>query len=285
MRVLVTGATGYIGSHLCKILHDRGHSVVGLDKNFNQNKIGNYCTEIINHDIMDTSRLGKFDAVIHLAGYASVEESMQFPSMYYKNNIMSTLKILSDYPDAHILFASTSNAFDPQSPYAKSKVACEDIIKELAEDYTIFRFFNVAGSDGKNMQMGNATHLIRIASECAIGKRDKVFIFGDDYDTKDGTCVRDYIHVVDIGNAIANAVEHGPFNTPYECIGSGKGYTVLEVLNTMNTLFDVKYEIAPRRPGDPANLTIDNQFPLLEVKHNLLDMCTSAVQAEKNRYK
>lgn len=284
MKVLVTGATGYIGSHLCKILHERGHSVIGVDKNLNHNRTEKYCTEILNYDIIDLSRLGKFDAVVHLAGYISVEESMKFPSMYYRNNIMSTLKILQEYPDAHILFASTAGAFEPQSPYAKSKVACEDVIKELAEEYTIFRFFNVAGSDGKNMQVGNSTHLIRIAAECAIGKREKMYVFGDDYETADGTCVRDYIHVVDLGNAIANAVEHGGFNTPYECIGTGKGYSVLEVLNTMNNVFDVKYEVAPRRPGDPACLAIDNQFPLLKVEHTLFDMCMSAVQAEKVRY-
>ena len=284
MRVLVTGASGYIGSHLCKILHDRGHPVVGVDKSLNrQNKIENYCTEVLNYDIIDLSRLGKFDAVVHLAGYISVEESVKHPSMYYKNNIMSTIKVLNDHPDAHILFASTAGAFDPQSPYAKSKVAAEEVIRELSDKYTIFRFFNVAGSDGKNMQIGNATHLIRIAAECAVGKREKMFVFGDDYETIDGTCVRDYIHVVDLGNAIANAVEHGPFNTPYECIGSGKGYSVLEVLNTMNQVFQVKYDIVGRRAGDPAALAIDNQFPLLKVEHTLFDMCMSAVQAEKVR--
>lgn len=285
MRVLVTGAAGYIGSHLCKILHERGHSVVGVDKSNNHNKIENYCTEVLYHDIMNLNRLGKFDAVVHLAGYISVEESMTHPSMYYENNVNGTLKILRDYPDAHILFASTAAAFDYKSPYAKSKIAAEDVIKELSDKYTIFRFFNVAGSDGKNMQMGNATHLIRIAAECAIGLHEKMYIFGDDYETPDGTCVRDYIHVVDLGNAIANAVESGPFNTPYECIGSGKGYSVLEVLNTMNTVFDVKYDIKERRAGDLAALTIDNQFPLLKVEHSLLDMCLSAVQAEKVRNK
>lgn len=283
MRVLVTGATGYIGSHLCKILHERGHSVVGLDKSSDHNRIENYCTEVIYRDIMDTNRLGKFDAVVHLAGYISVEESMKHPSKYYENNVNTTLKILRDYPDTHILFASTAGAFDAQSPYAKSKVAAEDVIKELSDKYTIFRFFNVAGSDGKNMQMGDSTHLIRIAAEVAVGKREKLYVFGSDYETPDGSCVRDYIHVVDLGNAIANAVECGPFNTPYECIGTGKGYSVLEVLNTMNSVFDVKYEMAPRRAGDPGFLAIDNQFPLLKVEHTLLDMCLSAVQAEKVR--
>lgn len=283
MRVLVTGATGYIGSHLCKILNDRGHTVIGVDKSLNHNKIENYCTEVLHYDIMELNRLNKFDAVVHLAGYISVEESIKYPTMYYENNINTTIKILKDYPDAHILFASTAGAFDPQSPYARSKIVCEDIIKELSKSYTIFRFFNVAGSDGRNMQVGNSTHLIRIAAECAIGKRDKMHIYGKDYDTLDGTCIRDYIHVVDLGNAIANAIEYGPFNTNYECIGSGKGYSVLDVINTINSLYDIKYEYADRRPGDPDSLVIDNKFPLLNIKHSLLDMCISAIEVERLR--
>ena len=133
------------------------------------------------------------------------------------------------------------------------------------------------------MQVGEATHLIRIAAECAVGTREKMYIFGNDYETPDGTCIRDYIHVVDLANAIANAIEHGPFNTPYECIGSGKGYSVLEVLNTMNTEFNVKYDIKDRRAGDPPFLAIDSQFPLLNIEHNLLDMCKSAVEVERKR--
>jgi len=283
MQILVTGATGYIGSHLCKILYERGHEVVGIDKNLNHNDIKKYCTLIINDDIMNVKRLEKFDAVAHLAGFASVEESTKNPTMYYENNVNGTIKICRDYSDAHILFASTGGAFDAQSPYAKSKVAAEDVIKELSNKYTIFRFFNVAGSDGENMQVGESTHLIRIAAECAAGTREKMSIFGTDYETPDGTCIRDYIHVVDLANAIANAIEHGPFNTPYECIGSGKGYSVLEVLNTMNTEFNVKYDIKDRRAGDPPFLAIDSQVPLLSVTHSLMDMCRSTVEVEKKR--
>ena len=283
MRVLVTGAAGYIGSHLCKILTERGHTVVGVDITKDHNNVKKYCTKIHYCDIMNNNRIGSFDAVAHLAGYISVEESTKQPWKYYNTNVNGTHKILEMYPEAHFLFASTAGAFDAQSPYAKSKVAAEDIIKELSNQYTIFRFFNVAGSDGEHMQVGDATHLIRIAAEVATGKREKMYIFGNDYDTKDGTCVRDYIHVVDLANAIANAIEKGPFNTPYECIGSGKGYSVLEVLNTMKTMYDIKYEIADRREGDPAFLAIDNQFPLLNIEYELIDMCKSAVEVERKR--
>lgn len=283
MKVLVTGATGYIGSHVCKILKERGHKVWGVDINPNQNDVSSYCTKFIEGDIIDLKRLGKFDAVVHLAGLISVEESTQKPSLYYFNNFCGTVEVIKNYPDAHMIFASTAGAFNPQSPYATSKIACEDVIKEHCDKYTIFRFFNVAGSDGVNMQQGKATHLIRIAAEAAVGKREKVYIYGNDYPTRDGTCVRDYIHVVDLAGAIANTVEHGPHNTPYECLGSGKGYSVLEVLEAMKTLYDIKWEYADRREGDPPELAINNEFKLLNIEHSLLDMCASAVEAEKLR--
>jgi UDP-glucose 4-epimerase len=164
-------------------------------------------------------------------------------------------------------------------------VAAEDVIKEQAEEYTIFRFFNVAGSDGYNMQQGKATHLIRIASECAAGTRTHMYVYGNDYDTLDGTCVRDYIHVVDLANAIANAIKEGPKNTPYECIGSGKGYSVKEVIDTMKLVSGEDFLVydAARRAGDPAILTVDNQFDGLEVKHTLEDMCRSAYEVELKR--
>lgn len=285
MKILVTGAAGYIGSHVCKILHERGHNVTAIDKSRDHNKIDKYCTEIMNYDIMNLSRLGKFDVVVHLAGYISVEESTKYPSMYYNNNLNGTFKILSDYPDAHIIFASTAGAFDPQSPYARSKVAAEDVIKEQAKDYTIFRFFNVAGSDGVNMQVGEATHLIRIAAEVAAGKRDEMYVFGSDYETRDGTCIRDYIHVVDLASAICNSAERGPSNTPYECIGSGQGYTVMEVLRAMHKVTGalLGFRTVGRRAGDPPILAIDSQYKHLEIKHTLEDMCRSAYEAELRR--
>ena len=165
---------------------------------------------------------------------------------------------------------------------SRSKIAAEDVIKERSKNYTIFRFFNVAGSDGMHRQVGRASHLIRIAAEAAAGKRDYMYMYGDDYDTKDGTCVRDYIHVVDLVNAIRDTIKHGAFNTPYECIGSGKGYSVKEVINTMKevTGVDFQVKIAGRRDGDPASLAITNQFNLLHPQYNLRDMCLSAYRVE-----
>ena len=285
-KVLVTGATGYIGSHVCKVLFERGYEVIGLDINLEQNDVSKWVDRIIFADVRGVDVDEKFDAIVHLAGVISVEESMTMPSHYYDTNLNGTMNMLSQIDkDTHFIFASTAGAFDAQSPYAKSKVAAEDVIKEQAEGYTIFRFFNVAGSDGENMQQGNATHLIRIASECAAGTRSHMSIFGSDYDTKDGTCVRDYIHVVDLASAIEAAIATGPKNTPYECIGSGKGYTVKEVIETMKNVSASNFEVkmVGRRDGDPASLSIANQFDGLRITHTLDDMCRSAWLAELKR--
>ena len=286
-KVLVTGCTGYIGSHVCKVLFERGYEVIGLDINLEQNDVSKWVDRIIFADVRGVDVDEKFDAIVHLAGVISVEESMSKPAYYYDTNLNGTMNMLSQIDkDTHFIFASTAGAFDPQSPYAKSKVAAEDVIKEQAEGYTIFRFFNVAGSDGFNMQQGTATHLIRIAAECAVGTRKSMCIFGNDYDTVDGTCVRDYIHVVDLANAIANAIKEGPKNTPYECIGSGEGYSVKQVINTMQQEIGKTFTVidADRRAGDPPILTIDNQFDGLQINHTLEDMCRSAYEVELKRY-
>jgi len=282
MKILVTGATGYIGSHVCKVLFEQGHTVVGLDINFNQNDISKYCSDVINADVITLKRFDDFDAVVHLAGLIQVEESTKSPTKYYNTNLNGTINICNQFKDSHIIFASTAGAFDPVSPYAKSKVAAEDVIKELSNQYTIFRFFNVAGSDGVNKQFGPSTHLVRIAAECAVLKRNVMYIYGTDYETRDGTCIRDYIHVVDLANAIAIAVKNGPKNTPHECIGSGTGYTVNEVIDTMKQVSKVNFTVIPddRRAGDVAILAIDNKFDGLTIQHNLEDICRSAYKAE-----
>jgi UDP-glucose 4-epimerase len=282
-KILVTGCTGYIGSHVCKVLFERGYEVIGLDIENEQNDVSKWVTYFIHVDVRNVLLTEKYDAIVHLAGVISVEESMKIPTYYYDTNLNGTLSMLYKISQGtHFIFASTAGAFEPQSPYARSKVAAEDVIKEKAKEYTIFRFFNVAGSDGRNTQQGESTHLIRIAAECAAGTRPHMNIYGNDYDTLDGTCVRDYIHVVDLATAIANAVREGPKNTPYECIGSGKGYTVNQVINTMKHVTGVNFTVydTNRRPGDPASLAIDNQYDGLTPLYNLEDMCRSAYEAE-----
>ena len=285
LKVLVTGCTGYIGSHLCKVLFEAGHEITGLDIEWKKhNDVSRYCHRILIKDVTRHVIDEDYDVIVHLAGLIQVEESVALPTRYYATNLGGTVNMLRQgfNGQPHFIFASTAGAFDAQSPYARSKLAAEDVIKEQSDNYTIFRFFNVAGSDGMHRQVGRASHLIRIAAEAAAGKRDYMYMYGDDYDTKDGTCVRDYIHVVDLVNAIRDTIKHGAFNTPYECIGSGKGYSVKEVINTMKevTGVDFQVKIAGRRDGDPASLAITNQFNLLHPQYNLRDMCLSAYRIE-----
>lgn len=288
LKVLITGVTGYIGSHLAKVLFEAGHHIVGLDIEWKKhNDVSRYCHRILIKDVTKHICDEDYDVIVHLAGLIQVEESVAHPTKYYSTNLGGTVNMLRQNINGqpHFIFASTAGAFDAQSPYARSKLAAEDVIKEKSKNYTIFRFFNVAGSDGMHKQVGRASHLIRIAAEAAAGKRDYINIFGEDYDTPDGTCVRDYIHVVDLVNAIRDTIKHGAFNTPYECIGSGKGYSVKEVVQAMKDVTgqDFTVKMAGRRDGDPASLAIDNQFNLLHPQYQLKDMCLSAYNIEKKK--
>jgi len=286
MKVLVTGASGYIGSHVCKLLKERSHTVIGWDTEIHgcANDVSRYCDYYDNTDITKQYASGTFDAVIHLAGRSVVPDSLIFPTEYYRVNVTGTSNLLDNVTTPHVLFASTSSAWEMASPYARSKVAAEDIIKEKASGYTIFRFFNVSGTDGINKQLGTATHLIKIAAEHAAGKRDKIYIYGNDYNTKDGTCIRDYIHVEDISNAILNAVETGPANTAYECLGSNTGYSVLDVINTMEKVTDTKLNkvVGPRRQGDAVNSVVDILSKYVILSKTLEDMCLDQYKLEIN---
>jgi UDP-glucose 4-epimerase len=286
MKVLVTGATGYIGSHVCKLLKEHGHHVTAWDINIHSefNDIRAYCDHYDSFDITKWV-YASCDAVVHLAGRSVVPDSLREPTEYYRVNVMGTANMLDRVETGHMLFASTSSAWEMASPYARSKVAAEDVIKEKANGYTIFRFFNVSGTDGINRQLGAATHLIRVAAMVAAGKTPEIKIFGTDYDTRDGTCIRDYIHVVDLASAIVKAVEAGPQNTPYECLGSNRGYSVLEVLDTMERVTGKRLNrtIAPRREGDAVSSVVDNLSNFVTLTKTIEDMCLDQYNYERGR--
>jgi len=293
-KVLVTGAYGYIGSHVCKLLHQHGYDVHALDKAISTNDISPYISRFICHDIREpygdrTALLDmhdKYDAVVHLASLISVEDSMIHPIRYIENNVIGTKKILSNVFTDNVIFASTASAFNPVSTYAQTKLLGENLIRRYAPNYTIFRFYNVAGSGGEFSQIGKATHLIRIAAEAAAGKRDIITINGSDWDTEDGTCERDYVHVVDLSHGILKAIVK-PSNKYYECTGTGTSYSVREVINVMREASKqfFKVEKGPRREGDVARIQLDSDqiSDYLDCRHNLYDMCKSAYEAELRR--
>jgi UDP-glucose 4-epimerase len=290
-KVLITGAEGYIGSHLVKLLAEwGGFEMDTMDIRFHgeYNDITKYVNESFSifDDVTDRIMFDAYDTVVHLAGRSVVPQSLKEPSEYYRVNTMGTDNLLRSVFSNHFIFASTSSAFEMKSPYARSKVAAEDIIKERSDGYTIFRFFNVSGSDGIHRQLGPATHLIRRAAMVACGKIPHVEIFGDDYNTRDGTCIRDYIHVTDVCNSILSAILKGPTNTPYECLGSKQGYTVLDVITAMRntTGQEIPIKLAPRRDGDAECCIVDNLSEHCNLTKSLEQMCKDQFRLELNKY-
>ena len=289
-KVLVTGAYGYIGAHTVKALAESGCIVDALDVKTSTNDITQYIRKFIRGDVTNnTVYWGRYDAVIHLAGLLSVEESVSFPTKYVYNNIIGTQNILKHAPTENFIFASTASAFSPYaSPYAQTKLLCEGIIKEYAQEhkteFTIFRFFNVAGNNGGFNHIGESTHLIRIAAETAAGRRKFMNLYGTDWDTRDGTCIRDYIHVSDLVDGIIKAV-HKPKNTDYECVGTGHGYTCLEVIDMMKKVSRKNFEVieSSRRNGDVAVSIISDEIKksdYIDCSRSLHDIRLSAYLAE-----
>ena len=288
-KVLVTGGYGYIGSHTIKRLAECGYVVDSLDIKPSSNDILPYVRKNIFGDIRTDNYLGSYDAVVHLAGLIDVSESIYKPWDQVKTNLIGVKNILKYAPTDNFIFASTAAAFDPfSSPYAQSKLIAESIIKEHAKEketeYTIFRFFNVAGNNGTFGQIGKATHLIRIAAETAVGTRPYMHLFGTNYDTKDGTCLRDYIHILDLTEAIVKAVDK-PKNTQYECIGSGYATSCRQVIEVMKDVTGINFKVIETngRIGDPISSLIPNNLEksdYLECRYNLVDMCLSVYLSE-----
>lgn len=293
LGVLVTGGAGYIGSHAVLALIERGFRPFIIDDlSTGSRDAVPEGVDLYVGDIGDSAFVSKImtarrpAAVMHFAGSIVVEESVSNPTKYFRNNTSNTLALIEmclAHECGNFIFSSTAAVYGmpesqpvsedapkaPISPYGASKWLSEVMIRDTAAAHPAFRpvclrYFNVAGADpqGRTGQRGpQSTHLIRVAIEVALGTRERMSIFGRDYDTRDGTCERDFIHVSDLATAHVSALDYlqagGPPAT-FNC-GYGRGYTVLEVLAALGEILGrpVPAEPAPRRPGDPARLVSD----------------------------
>jgi len=291
MKVLVVGGAGYIGSHAVLELIKAQHEVLVFDNLSSgfQDMVAKEATLIIG-DIRDKQTLDRvfqihkdIEVVMHFAAKIVVPESVEQPLEYYSNNVEG-VRILLDSMQEHniknIVFSSTAAVYGeasgvcyeddpthPINPYGETKLATERMIKWVTEaygmKYLIFRYFNVAGADHSlkvGLKKDQLTHLIPVAIQALIGLRDKLLIYGNNYDTEDGTCVRDYIHVSDLAFAHVLGAEYlsnGGSSTTIN-LGSNQGYSVLDVAKTVQKLGNMHYEITERRPGDPAQLIASN---------------------------
>ncbi len=289
MTVLVTGGAGFIGSHMVWELLDAGETVVVIDNLTTGFRwaVPPQVTLVVG-DVGDTElvrtvmRKYEISAVVHFAGSIVVPESVADPLGYYLNNTVKSRALIEAAVQTgvkHFIFSSTAAVYGnpietpvsemalpaPMSPYGSSKLMTEIMLADTARahdfHYTALRYFNVAGADPKGrtgQSTAGATHLIKVACETALGKRSHIDVFGTDYPTADGTCVRDYIHVSDLAAAHTAALKYlraGGQSDIFN-VGYSKGYSVLEVLDAVKRVsgrtFDVR--LAPRRPGDPASI-------------------------------
>lgn len=288
MKLLVTGGAGYIGSHVVKALGLQGHEITVLDNLSTGNKKAITFGELVEGDLADDKLVDqlfatkKFEAVLHFAGSIVVPDSVADPLGYYANNTINSHRLIRacvKYGCHQFIFSSTAAVYGmtgesaatentptkPINPYGHSKLMTEQMLSDTAASsalrFVALRYFNVSGADPEG-QIGQsfpgATHLIKVACETATGKRPSIKVFGTDYPTPDGTCIRDYIHVTDLADAHVKALDYlakGGKSEILNC-GYGHGFSVKQVLNKVRevTGVQIKVEESPRRAGDPASV-------------------------------
>jgi UDP-glucose 4-epimerase len=288
VAILVVGGAGYIGSHTAHALRRKGHEVIIYDNLSAGYRVLAEGFELVVGDISDSKKLEpilkRVDAVMHFAAHAYVGESVENPRKYFQNNLLGSLSLLNAVMDSSVrkfICSSTCAVYGvplkvpmaednprlPVNPYGSSKLAFEFALEAYAKAYDLrfvaFRYFNAAGADenGKIGEMHDPEpHLIPAIFEAIKGKRPALQIFGDDYPTPDGTCIRDYIHVSDLAEAHILGLDYLDFGESTALnLGTGHGYSVKEVVSTIEKIVGRKVPsvLAPRRPGDPPSLVAD----------------------------
>jgi len=292
MKILVTGGAGYIGSHIVRALGEKAHDIVVYDNLSYGHEWAVLYGKLIKGDLSDKKLLNSVfdderpDAVIHMAALIVVDESVKEPLRYYKNNFVNALNLVETsikHEVKRFIFSSTAAVYGipqrvpvtedmpllPINPYGSSKVMVEHMLDDVAAShdfsYISLRYFNVAGADplGRIGQAReDATHLITVSLRTALGKKSHLDIFGTDYPTGDGTCIRDYIHVDDLSNAHMLALEYlasGSSSKVFNC-GYGHGYSVKEVVDKVKEVTGIDFPVryTDRRPGDPPVLVADS---------------------------
>ena len=332
-KILVTGGTGYIGSHTVVELMQAGYNVIVVDNLSNSKievldgikKITGAAPEFFQIDLSDEEATSSFfksnkdiEAVIHFAAFKAVGESVQKPLEYYRNNLGSLINLLGSMNSIglqNLVFSSSCTVYGqpdelpvtekapvkkPESPYGNTKRICEEIIEDTVKTGSVkaisLRYFNPIGAHASanigELPIGTPNNLIPFVTQTAIGKRELLTVYGNDYPTKDGTCIRDYIHVVDLAKAHVIAVERllkEKNKHPYEVfnLGTGNGFSVLEVINTFEktTGVPLNYHIGARRPGDVTAVYADTSFANRELgwkaQETLESMVLSAWEWEK----
>lgn len=324
MNILVTGGAGYIGSHTCVELLNAGYDVVVVDNLCNScmkavetvKRITGKDLKFYECDLLDKEKLetvfeeNKIDAVIHFAGLKAVGESTQIPLRYYHNNITGTLilaELMEKYDVNNIVFSSSATVYGmPKSvpitedfplsttnPYGSTKLMLEQILTDLTKanpklSVTLLRYFNPIGAH-KSGDMGEdpkgiPNNLLPYVAQVAVGKLEKVHVFGNDYPTPDGTGVRDYIHVVDLAIGHLKAIEHCSDKAGVHIynLGTGNGYSVLQIIDAFSKACgkEIPYQIDPRRPGDIAECWADPAKAKKELgwiaQRGIEEMCTDS---------
>lgn len=294
MKILVTGGAGYIGSHVCKALSKKGYEVVVFD-NLEYGHSDLACWgRLVQGDLLDRAVLGSVfrryapEAIMHFAAYAYVGESVTDPARYYRNNVLGSLNLVEaarEYGVKNFIFSSTCAVYgtpagvpitedmplNPINPYGNTKLVIEKLLEDYGVAYGIksvrLRYFNAAGADPEGETGEDHTpemHLIPLVLDAAMGLREAITIYGDDYETPDGTCVRDYIHVADLAEAHVLALEYllNGGKTFAINLGNSRGHSVKEVIETAREVTGRDFKIinGPRRAGDPPSLVGSNKM-------------------------